>query len=178
MNCETMLFVICLYLTAVNGCVPTETTGCLNGQSYDLAEQFPCRNDLYYYDQTGCCAQGIPFDINNQFCCYDGVHNKDDSTCEPWDPNTPGPLATAPEVTKNKLTIPCTHGTSEYGCLNGVRYDWSVEYPCYNYLANFSTQGCCVGKTYYFSSQSCCFDEQTGEYSVFEGGHECYAAAN
>lgn len=205
-------------------CVPTGTTGCINGNSFNTTEQFLCgsmqngRQPLYYYDQSGCCAQGIPFDIKTQYCCYDGVHNDNAGYCSTWQWNAKNPScydcsagrrkttaqmtaqadaakdeaigvaedeaaasvqeevavsAIAPVNTKVPASPPqCTTADSQYGCVNGYKYLFSQQYPCVDWLLDYSSNGCCNGNYYSYSADSCCLIN--GEYKVIYGNaHYC-----
>jgi len=48
-------------------CVTTNTTGCLNGVSYDYKTQFPCRDHVYDWASQGCCAEGFESNRLNHF---------------------------------------------------------------------------------------------------------------
>lgn len=152
-------------------CYPTDTVGCLNGQTYDKATQFVCGRGtgdgpaIFDKDKTSCCAQGIPFDKETQFCCYDGVHEKVDEECLPWHGSPPSGVCGKKEsaemfidieaISKDSLSMsvnttskatedPCTHGDYKRGCFNGEYYDFSQQMPCGDHIVDYSKQqGCC-----------------------------------
>jgi hypothetical protein len=65
----------------------------------------------------------------------------------------------APDPEHDRMTDqPCTYATSDNGCLNGVRYNWQTQYPCFDNVAYYSSQGCCNGEIYLYVAQSCCFN--------------------
>lgn len=69
-------------------CLPTATTGCLNGESFEFDTQFACGEHIYNWSTTGCCAQVIPFNTSQSFCCYDGIHDFDQYYCAAWSPSS------------------------------------------------------------------------------------------
>lgn len=151
----------------------TETHGCLDGESFDYSEQFPCgakqppytRVALYNWKTTSCCAQGVPFDSSDGFCCYDGVHSFSAGECKDWAPDDPpsctctGSSSSAALIAEARAAVdaevvavdtlsttpscPCGGPTETKGCLNGHLYDYATEMPCGNYIANVNTHGCC-----------------------------------
>ena len=185
-------------LAACWACTPTATQDCLNGVAYDPTQMFACRNDLYYWDTTGCCTQGIPFDLATQFCCFDGVHDKDNSECAEFIPDNASAASNSTTLDLDALMPPlafmpyerspfstsnpngaygneCQWADSQNGCLNGYKYDWDTEYPCVDWILNFSSQGCCVDDWYFFENQTCCYNPDTDAYKVFDKAHACAA---
>ena len=121
---------------------------------------------IYTISASGCCAQGIPFSKSTNYCCFDGVHDYKTGYCGDWDSDASNPSCydCTSSVSLEDLALPkastsdepidtlqpntgtiCTTATSTYGCLNTYEYDYKTTYPCYNYLLNWSSYGCCNG---------------------------------
>eukprot|EP01126_Amoeba_proteus_P011139 TRINITY_DN14459_c0_g1_i1.p1 TRINITY_DN14459_c0_g1~~TRINITY_DN14459_c0_g1_i1.p1 ORF type:complete len:205 (-),score=22.11 TRINITY_DN14459_c0_g1_i1:85-699(-) len=188
-------FFVFLFVNAFEGCEVNSTHGCLNGNSYEFATQFPCRNSLYDVSTQGCCAQGLPFDLAKSFCCYDGLHSSSIFTCGAWAWNATNPSCydcTESQVRmKPQKIVPtdddapintllpntgkkCDSPNGAYGCLNTYPYSWSELYPCKNWLLSFSLYGCCNGIPYSYAKDTCCYDPVQNSYFVKGGvGHYC-----
>eukprot|EP01102_Stenamoeba_stenopodia_P008324 TRINITY_DN2389_c0_g1_i1.p2 TRINITY_DN2389_c0_g1~~TRINITY_DN2389_c0_g1_i1.p2 ORF type:complete len:197 (-),score=38.27 TRINITY_DN2389_c0_g1_i1:17-607(-) len=173
-------------VACVAQCIPTNTTGCLNGNAYNYSTQFPCRDHFYQDGVQGCCAEGLVFNTSTSFCCNDGIHDWDQYHCV-LNPNKQatetGSSRQQEEEEEEEIRFylaqngtECQTATKEYGCLNGVEYDWETQYPCGSYLLLYATQGCCQGVPYSLSQQTCCFDKSSAtNYLVFNRPDACNA---
>jgi len=198
-NCISSLLIVLLLffvenLKALENCYPNAMIGCLNGVPFIRKSQFACGNDVYLQQGHGCCDEAVPFNSTAQYCCYSGVHNRADSHCAEFPPSfktmspvnkeTKIPPALNPKYPPAETdddpvqTVNCTHGSLKYGCLNGNRYSWNLQYPCYDSLALYASQGCCNGKVFDVQTETCCYNYYfNNEYDVINRGHACDASS-
>jgi len=163
-------------------CVSSATTGCLNGQAYDFATQFPCgAHDIYNYSSASCCEQGRPFSTTDEYCCtgsgQKGVHSYADGKCDLNTPdqcacydtvkqtpavNETDPAALIDTSKPSSLGAQCSgiSGEGKYGCLNGYNFSFSDYSACGNYLMEYGKYGCCPSSAgflpYIFGIMYCC----------------------
>jgi hypothetical protein len=87
---DVALLVISFIYKVRSACVMTDSTGCINGISYNLATEIVCgseTNQIYSKSEIGCCNQGYPFYRDSEFCCgtdYSKVYPFESGNCVQW----------------------------------------------------------------------------------------------
>lgn len=151
-------------------CVKTQSTGCLNGESYVFADHFICGKGgnigIHMWGQSACCGLGLVYDPHSQFCCNNGLNQNNEGQCHEFDPQddpvgcrctsssppVPEAVATADDSViidtqdwRYPAENPCMFNdpTGVVGCLNGYTFDPLVDTLCGQYIVKGDTHGCC-----------------------------------
>lgn len=154
-------------------CVKTQSSGCLNGQSYDFSSHFTCGKganlDVYKWGESSCCAEGLTYNPHEIFCCNSRLNSHSDGQCHEFDPSDNPRGCRCPSVSSHFTEVteesdvtaatdtviidtqdwqspavnPCLMAEGAMSCLNGFLLDPSTDTVCGQYIVKGDTHGCC-----------------------------------